>query len=407
MEAARRRDSLAGAGVAALALLALILRSPLLLLVALLVGALALAVALWGHYALVRLDYERAFDCDRCFVGEAVGLRVSVTNRKPLPLTFLLVDESVPGPLEIKSRSLQFQRRGRSTMRQPFGLSWYQQVVRHYTVIPTRRGIYRLGRAEIHGGDPFGWADRRLTVGETAPLIVYPRIVPLDRVGLPTKRPFGDLRSQDRLFSDPLRIAGVREYRPGDPLNRVHWKASAAAGQLQVKQYDPSTNPGLAIFLNTWSFGHFWEGDDVAALEAGCTLAASVVNWAAENGFAAGLYANGMTQGWGMSLRLPPARGAQVLPQALEGLARLQTGSPLPIHQMLLDEAPGLSYGTSLVIITRQVSDDLAAALYTLRRAGRPITLVVTGPDPVPELPGVRLYTVSGEGELHAAVLAP
>lgn len=393
---------------AALLLAALKLQSAVLLLAACLVALVLGVVALWSRFGLSRLTYERRFAETRCFAGEAVTLVTAVTNRKVLPLTYVVVDESVPVALQVEARRLHFQSRSRERLRLRFSLGGYQRVERRFTLRAVRRGAYRLGPAVVSTGDPFGWAEQRMEVGPSDLLLVYPRVLPLEEVGLPARRPFGDLASRDRLFADPLRFAGVREYRPGDPLNQVHWKATAAAGELQVKLLDPSASLGLAVFLNTWSYTHFWEGDDADALEAGVTLAASVVNWAHEHGLPVGLYANGLVYEWGFSLRLPPARGDAVLVQALEGLARLQTGSPQPLWELMAAEVPALPYGTSLVVITRQVGADLGGAILRAHRSGRPVTLVLTGADPVdlPDLPGVRVYRTGGEEGLHGAVLA-
>jgi len=395
-------------GVAALLLAAVWLRSGLVLLVACLVALVAGVVALWRRFGLSRVTYERRFSETRCFAGETVSLIAAVTNRKVLPLTYLVVGESVPVGLQVQSQRLQFQSRSREVLRMRFSLGWYQRVERRFTLRALRRGAYRLGPAVVTAGDPFGWAEERMEVGPSELLVVYPRVLPLEEVGLPARRPFGDLASRDRLFADPLRFAGVREYRPGDPLNQVHWKATAAAGELQVKLLDPSASLGLAVFLNTWSYERFWEGDDADSLEAGVTLAASIVGWAHEQALPVGLYANGMVYEWGFSLRLPPARGDAVLVQALEGLARLQTGSPEPLWELMAAEVPSLPYGTSLVVITRQVGADLAGAILRAQRSGRPVTLVLTGAEPTeaPDLPGVTVYRVAGEEGLHGAVLA-
>lgn len=394
--------------MAGILLLALWLRSGLLLLAAALVALVAALVALWDRYGLSRLTYERRFEQVRCFAGETVTLTVSLTNRKILPLTYVVVEESVPVALKVASHRMRFQSRARERMRLRFSLGWYQRVERRFAVEATRRGVYRLGPASITTGDPFGWAERTLEVPPSELLVVYPRVLPLEQVGLPARRPFGDLASRDRLFADPLRFAGVREYRPGDPLNQVHWKATAASGRLQVRLLDPSASLGIAVFLNTWSFDRFWEGDDTDALEAGATLAASILHWAHEQALPAGLYANGLVYEWGFNLRMPPARGEGVLAHGLEGLARLQTGSPQPLWELMALDVPSLPYGTSLVVITRQVGTELAGAVLRAQRSGRPVTLVVTAAAdvPVPDLPGVTVYRVGGEEGLHGAVLA-
>lgn len=395
-------------GLAGLLLLGLLLRSGLLLIVFGLMGLTVLLASLWGKYALERIDYKRTLERSRCFPGENLELRVEVTNRKVLPVTYLTVDDTIPLELEVAARKLSFVRIGKGALRLLFGLAWYQKVVRHYRVTPTKRGYFQLGPTVLGGGDPFGYVQRAKELSDSETLIVYPRIIPLESVGIPSGRPFGDLKSRNRLFEDPMRFAGTREYQPGDPLNRVHWKASAASGQLQVKLQDPSANLGLAVFLNTWGFDVFWMGADTSAMETGCVLAASVLNWACEQGIPAGLYANGVVAEWGLNLRMPPARGPQVLAQGLEGLARLQMPSRSSLSELLAAEVPTLSYGTSVVVITGQVSGELAADIARVQRSGRPVTLIMAGSEAeeAPAVPGVRVYRVGGEEALHAAVLA-
>jgi len=394
-------------GLALLLGTAVVMRSPLLLI---LFGFLLLTVVLahiWGRYALSRVEYCRKLERSRCFVGEELELRVELTNRKVLPITYLAVDDTVPVELQIASTTLTYHRVGKVLMRFLFGLSWYQKVVRHYRVTPTRRGFYLLGPAQMEGGDPFGYVRDTKKVDDVESLVVYPRVVPLDALGIPTRRPFGDLKSADRLFDDPMRFAGVREYQPGDPLNRIHWKASAAAGQLQTRLLDPSSNPGVAVFLNTWGWDMFWMGVEPDVLETACVVAASIGHWACEEGVPVGIYGNGLAQGWGMTLRLPPARGAQVLPQLLEGLARLQMPTNHSLAETLDMEAASLQYGTSVVVVTRRVTDEAADAICRVHRSGRPVTLVLIGEaEALPRLPGIRIYHLTGEEALHAAVLA-
>src|SRR5205814_9612505 len=125
-------------------------------------------------------------------------------------------------------------------------------------------------------------------------LLVYPKVVPLERLGLPASSPFGDVPVRRQwLFEDPMRTVGVREYRPGDNPRRLHWKATARAPSqnLQVKVFEPTTSHRLHVLLNVstseqnWS----WQGYDPEALEASITTAASVANWAAEQGLLVGL----------------------------------------------------------------------------------------------------------------------
>lgn len=405
-DARDRLDGLTGVIAFVLAAMALFSRSGLMLLMAALIWITRWFSRLWGRHSLDRVAYQRWFEVNRLFAGEQAVLLVEVVNRKILPLTELAVDDEVPQELEIHGRQTRYLRLGTGVLRHLFTLGWYQRVTRRYTVQTRRRGLYRIGPATLRSGDPFGFQEASRTVRETAELIVYPQVYELEQVGIPSRRPFGDLRARDRLFEDPVRFAGVRNYQPGDPLNRIHWKASAATGALQTKVLDPSVNAGLAVFINAWSFERQWEGTDPESLERGFTVAASVMAWAVAQEIACGLYSNGFAAGWGGLLRIPPARGEAVLEQALEGLARVQPVGSVPIHAVVEDELPSLGYGSSVVIITRMVSDDLVATVMRVQRSGRPVTLVLTADLAAPRLPGVTIYRAGGEEALHGALLA-
>ena len=65
--------------------------------------------------------------------------------------------------------------------------------------------------------------------------------------------PLGSARSRASLFTDPSRFAGVRRYEPGDPLRRIHWRATARVGEPVSRRYEPvhERQVVLAIDLQT------------------------------------------------------------------------------------------------------------------------------------------------------------
>jgi uncharacterized protein (DUF58 family) len=391
------------------AVAALILQSGALFLAAGLAWLVRMAVVLWGRHALDRVEYSRRLEQVRLFPGERTSLLLEVVNRKILPVPVLAIDDEVPAELSVEGRRTAYLRIGTGTLRHLFSLGWYQRVIRRYQVVARRRGLYRIGPGAARSGDPFGFVEQQGEMPGTAQLIVYPQLFDLERLGIPTRRPFGDLKARERLFDDPSRFGGVREYRAGDPINRMHWKASAAAGVLQTKIFDPSVNDGLALFVNAWSYEYAWEGIDPVSYERGYSVAGSIAAWAAQQEIACGLYVNGVASGWGRILRLPPMRGEGMLQTVLEGLARVVPVGALPIHAMIEEELSSLGYGTSIVIISRAVSDELAAAALRAQRSGRPVSLILTGgPDQQPELrlPRVTIYRLPGEEERQSALFA-
>ena len=80
-----------------------------------------------------------------------------------------------------------------------------------------------------------------------------------------------------RLYEDPTRISGVRAYERGDPLNRVHWRATARTGVLHSKVYEPSTVIGATLLLEFHTAAHEKKHEPHRS-ELAVTAAASIAN---------------------------------------------------------------------------------------------------------------------------------
>ena len=243
------------------------------------VGLILLLVAgvswVWERYCLVGLGYRRSLGQVRAMFGEEVSLTLEIVNDKPLPLAWLEIEDTVPGvgltlaPAHVGPSHIP----GRRLLGILLSVRWYERVRRHYRVTCRARGFHAFGPATLRTGDVFGLATQEIEIPGEDYLLVYPKIVPLERLGLPARNPFGDVPLRRQwLFEDPMRTVGVRDYRPGDSPRRLHWKATARApGQaLQVKLFEPTTTHRLHILLNistggpNWS----WQGYDPEVLEA-------------------------------------------------------------------------------------------------------------------------------------------
>src|SRR5438067_465659 len=127
---------------------------------------------------------------------------------------------------------------------------------------------------------------------EPAFVTVFPRIVPLTGYDVSSRRPIGDVRLMLKLFEDPTRIAGVRAYELGDPLNRVHWRATARTGQLHSKVYEPSTIAGATVLLDLHASSYPLRGEPHRS-ELAVTTAASLAHALYQMGQQVGLVTNG------------------------------------------------------------------------------------------------------------------
>jgi hypothetical protein len=83
----------------------------------------------------------------------------------------------------------------------------------------------------------------------------------LPKYDFASQRPIGEVSVARRLFEDPTRNAGVRPYQVGDPLQRVHWRATARTGELQCRVFEPTTLAGASILVDFHKDGFHSRGE--------------------------------------------------------------------------------------------------------------------------------------------------
>jgi uncharacterized protein (DUF58 family) len=299
-----------------------------------------------------------------------------------------------PPNLQINGRRLQlvsFRGRSRKTVM--------------YQLKANCRGYYQLGPLVAETGDVFGLYRRYRVLSDPGFLLVVPEVIPLEGFDIASRRPIGEVRMTHRLFEDPTRIAGVRAYEAGDPLNRVHWRATARTGVLHSKIYEPSSIAGATLLLD-FHERSFAPEDEPVRSELAVTAAASVAGAIFQMGQQVGLVTNGRdaadrirTEGWrheqfrnrqeaqatGMletSDRLRPVivptrRSNTQLSQILETLARVEKTDGLTCAQLIREAASQLPPSATVIAILTRVTPETAIALGTLRRRGLAVTAII------------------------------
>jgi uncharacterized protein (DUF58 family) len=333
----------------------------------------------WARWCLVNLRIERRFSHTRAFWGEVVAMDHIFVNNKPLPLPWLTIEDEYPASLKMVSHAFSYSSKPRMMgFGSSISLGWYERVTRHYSFLCAARGEHEFGPIEIRSGDIFGLFRRYATYVTPTTLLVYPRYVPVERLGIPARQPFGDFKAVQQMATDPLRLRAVREYAYGDNQRHIHWKATARRGELQTKLFEPSATPQLSIFLNQDTFVHMYEGLDPPTLELAITTAASVANHALEQGWMVGLQINAFASNSDRQVKIPASRDPGQLTRVLESLARIKGWSGLPVEDLLRAQRYTLSKAATLVVVTGVVTSDLLDVLVSLRRAGHPVTLIET-----------------------------
>ncbi len=334
---------------------------------------------LWNKYCLRRVEYKRRLSQNQVFFGEEVVLEIEVSNRKPLPLPWLKIEDELPQKLVLLKGKASTSHEDRVTLTNIFPIGMYHRVKRRFPIKCPLRGAFVFGPTRLQSGDLFGFFRRDMEVGQLDYLLVYPRLVPLEKLGIPSQQLFGDIRLKHHLFQDPVLTAGVREYHSGDALKRIHWKSTARLGRLQTKIYEPTTTIDISVFLDVRTLrAHLW-GSSYQLQELGIITAASLSQYALNAGFRVGLYVNQITRFSHGMVTVPPSQNPNQLLRILEALAQLHQIETIPITTYIRREATNLPWGSTMLVVSAQPDENLLATLLDMKRVGRSVALVVVG----------------------------
>jgi uncharacterized repeat protein (TIGR01451 family) len=389
-------------GVLALLAAALVLESGLLAYATYVLLGLLLVSRLLARAWIENLSAERSCSREVAEAGESVRVTVTVHNRGWLPVPWVLLEDMLPTEalavgqprLRVKGRRLQLRLiRGGG------------KAVVEYRLKCRMRGYYQIGPLVMETGDLFGLHRRYRVAAEPAYLLVYPKVVPLEGYDIASRRPIGEVRLTHRLYEDPTRISGVRAYQAGDPLNRVHWRATARTGTLHSKVYEPSTLAGATILLDFHQAGYRRQGEPERS-DLAVTTAVSLAHAVYTLGQQVGLVTNGRDaadrirlEGWDRDYRtrkvarreagvesenerlrpiiVETRRGGDQFQRIRETLARVELTDGLPVVKLVTETASRLPRDATVVAVLPSVPLKTAIALGNLRRQGYAVSAIL------------------------------
>lgn len=180
-------------------------------------------------------DIERSLP-GRVRAGDDVRVGITVTNRARRRLPLMRVTDTFDAftPTAVAVERLA----GGDTVT-------LEQVRR-----AERRGVFDPGLVSIRAGAPFGFLSTIRTIEVSSPLVVVPRWVELTTFPIlePSSFPSDVLHERARTGAGEEYL-GVRDYRPGDPQRSVHWRSTARAGRLVVREYEEEVASKVVLVI--------------------------------------------------------------------------------------------------------------------------------------------------------------
>lgn len=366
----------------------------------------SLLLLYWGARFVTRKGFEklaltRQVSTSHLFRGEEFTVTLQAHNKSWAPLVWVSTTDELPTGL--------FALSPRKAV---YALAPGQRVTFDYRTQGRFRGVFRVGPLHIEAGDPWGLEVLRGRIDLFDEVVVYPKVHPLSGIGLPSSLPIGELHAQQRFYEDPARTSGVREYQPGDPLKRMHWKASARTGRLHVREYSPTIALETTVFLNLNDEEYEVQSIDHMS-EFAIEVAASLSYHLHQQRQPVGLVTNGRDGPpvVGVTdtspIRVSSRKGGPQLMKVMEALARVQVQRGKPFAQCLTHEGRQLPWASTVLAITPEDTPEIVEALFSLRRSGYLIIAFLVGnrvrnPGFLthPPMPGLTFLRCRHSGEL-------
>lgn len=321
-----------------------------------------------SHIAVQR---ERSPSC--LYAGEDAEITVTIQFKSWMPLPWIMLTDWI----------------GEFTVRKLWFPGFRRSVSYSYSIRNLARGNWPSVDTSIEWGDLFGWFRASRTVVNPGGLIVLPR--PLSMRSMLDLSHGSDEEVDTMHRPSPFALPGhgIRDYVPGDSLNRIHWKNSARLGRLQTFLPQPGRSVDRSIILITSKDGY---PDSVV----------SKSDTSFENAIAASaglLYASSVTLGtpslWigGMgrsSVRLGRTQGEDY--EMLVPLASIpsepRSGRAVDI---LESAAADEDHETELLVVTGSINQALMKSAIRILSSGRKVSIYCTSP-----LPSTDSNSISG-----------
>ena len=313
-----------------------------------------LAAALWVRLLKRPMTLRRNLGRAERLAGEDVAVELELDTEGLAPSGTLVLRERVARLGERETPLVQ--RHGRLRGR--------------YLLRRVPRGRYPIEETQVVIEDPFGLERVVVDIAASASILVYPRLVDVDRLFSESGARTPEGRRLLMRRPSGFDLHSVRDYQQGESLRRVHWPTTARRGHLMVKELEDSPRDETAVLLDADAGVVVGEPHD-SSFELAVRAAGSVVKSHAARGRRAALVVNSLRP---IYQRVHSFDGDWH--RALEILAAVEPDGRTPVANLLADEAGPASRAIELTVVTSSLSPRLVERLAHRAMAHHGATLV-------------------------------
>ena len=310
------------------------------------------------------LIIERVLNKDRAAIGAPVVVTIRVTNQDQG------IEELHLNRLAPQSLDMLDGQRGVLLSMDP------HQTIDFEFVVSGKRGVHVFPKIVATASDHFSLWHKQSNFEAPAALAVLPRALPLKRLVIRPRRTRGySGQIPTRLGGPGVDFFGLRSYEPGDPMQRIDWKASARhIDMLFTKMYEQERVADVSLILDARQSSEI-SGDEDSLLEYSIHAAAALAETFLAAGNRVGLLVYGDLLDWTFP-RYGKIQGERIL-------QKLAQTSPAESPAFIkLDNLPTRLFPPSSQIVfigpLLRTDIDMLSSMPT-----RGFPLLVISPDPV------------------------
>ena len=312
-------------------------------------------IVIGGSYVVTRLglsDLEAGYAVSQLngHVGDKIRVTYTLRNTSRVPKPWLEVHNPTTLPGGLPGRAIPLGPRAER--------SWLVRVPL------VRRGHFRIEPLQIRTGDPFGFFEASASVGQGVAVVVYPRIESIPLWRLPAAYIEGSNAAPERTLQTTPLATTVRPWAPGDSFNRIHWRATARHGEIQVKEFELEQTADAWIILDLERSIQTGRGDE-STVEAAVRVAASVADKAIRDNRAVGMTVNGHR-----TTVLPADRGSRQHLKIMQLLAAVDGDGTAPLVETIVATAGRLRRGMTAILVTPSTDGTWIRPIASLRQRG-------------------------------------
>ena len=312
-------------------------------------------IVIGGSYVVTRLglsDLEAGYAVSQLngHVGDKIRVTYTLRNTSRVPKPWLEVHNPTTLPGGLPGRAIPLGPRAER--------SWLVRVPL------VRRGHFRIEPLQIRTGDPFGFFEASASVGQGVAVVVYPRVEAIPLWRLPAAYIEGSNAAPERTLQTTPLATTVRPWAPGDSFNRIHWRATARHGEIQVKEFELEQTADAWIILDLERSIQTGRGDE-STVEAAVRVAASVADKAIRDNRAVGMTVNGHR-----TTVLPADRGSRQHLKIMQLLAAVDGDGTAPLVETIVATAGRLRRGMTAILVTPSTDATWIRPIASLRQRG-------------------------------------